>query len=396
MSPARRRTHFHSYFLQECVHSLAFKYLTVPYQKSKEQTQTPIKISCPEVRTQYSMASMPAAPLPLPRAIRLLPNLSWEDFQRSVLMSQDCILYYRNLARAHNLNITGRDLLSAYAFLYYNACGDNSALIQASREWINLLDDQPSEHQSLQEALRTYEVVYIEWKRQDREETLHHLATMYWEYEVAYNLRRDSADLADPSVREYYLAQKREKQQELIKTMEDIDGGEFFRQFTPISVAADFADHVAATLELAFWNRIRDDLQATPPSLNSLLSVIDEMRDIFMVLWTHSQVSRLPHAQSRQEWIMDLLDIEFIKQRGAAAITTGDLSFWRLRCEAMLDALCEVDSPAAEEEHRAWIAAHPITDVNTAMDAFAYTISKLSSLYKIFVQVQISQDHTNI
>jgi len=155
-------------------------------------------------------------------------------------------------------------------------------------------------------------------------------------------------------VREYYLAQKREKQQELIKTMEDIDGGEFFRQFTPISVAADFADHVAATLELAFWNRIRDDLQATPPSLNSLLSVIDEMRDIFMVLWTHSQVSRLPHAQSRQEWIMDLLDIEFIKQRGAAAITTGDLSFWRLRCEAMLDALCEVDSPAAEEEHRAW------------------------------------------
>lgn len=332
------------------------------------------------------MASVPAAPLPLPRAIRLLPNLSWEDFQRSVLMSQDCILYYRNLARAHNLTITGRDLLSAYAFLYYNACGDNSALIQASREWINLLD-QPTT-QSLQEALRTYEVVYIQWKSQDREETLQYLATMYWEYEVAYNLRRDTDDLADPSVREYYLAQKREKQAELMKTMEDIDGGEFFRQFTPISVAADFSEQVATALERAFWNRIRDDLQATPPSLDSLLPVIDEMRDIFMVLWTHSQVSRLPHAQSRQEWIMDLLDIEFIKQRGIDAITTGDLSFWRLRCEAMLDALCEVDSPAAEEEHRAWIVAHPITDFDAAVATFAYTISKLTALYKLFLQVQ--------
>ena len=243
-----------------------------------------------------------------------------------------------------------------------------AAVKAAARAWA----DAPDAH----ERLGAYAAALAAWKTADREATLRGLAQMYWEYELAFRLEADG--LGEDELA-HYGALRDARQAELMRTMVGIDGGAFFRGFLPIAVSEDVAATVRAALERAFWARIKEDLAADPPVYDSLLPVLEELREgvceIMPRVWA-----------AKAEWFSDLFDAAFLRERLAGGGGAGGLGmdFWAPRCAAAMETLIELDSAEAERGHREWWAGRDGgDDVGGAVDVLGYVLRRVEALRKI-------------
>jgi len=299
---------------------------------------------------------------------RIRGGLGWDAFQREIRRA-DTRRAWDRLAEGAGLN--GRDLLAAFAFAFFTEPEGEDATEEAiqatARAWIHA-PEAP-------ETLAAYAEALAEWKVTDREATLQRLAEMYWEYELAFDLTH--TDLA-PEERVYYAQELQVRQGELMRLMVKIDGGEFFRRFLPIAIPDEVAQGVYTVLERAFWNRIKGDLAGGV--YDSLYPVLDELLDLVRRL--------VPQGwETRVAWFADVMDTEFIRARVGAGVGAGggalDFDFWRGRCDAAMEMMIDLDSAAAEEEHRAWAVTHPVTGMEAAMDVLAYVLRRLSDIRRL-------------
>jgi hypothetical protein len=206
---------------------------------------------------------------------------------------------------------------------------------------------------------------------------------MYWEYELAFRLE---ADRLSDDERAEYAALRDARQAELMRTMEGIDGGAFFRGFLPIAVSEEVAATVYATLARAFWARIREDLAADPPVYDSLLPVLEELRagvcEIMPRAWA-----------AKAEWFSDLFDGAFLRVRvaagaggsGARAGGAGEglgADFWASRCSAAMEMLIELDSAEKERAHQEWWARLGETggEMEAAVEVLGYVLRRVEVL----------------
>jgi len=105
---------------------------------------------------------------------------------------------------------------------------------------------------------------------------------------------------------------------------------------------------VRAALELAFWARIKEDLAADPPVYDSLLPVLEELREgvceIMPRVWA-----------AKAAWFSDLFDVGFLRERLAGGADGGSgsgglgMDFLGPRCAAAMETLIELDSAEAEQ-----------------------------------------------
>jgi len=283
-------------------------------------------------------------------------GVAWPEFARAMTRSDMRAEWeaYAADAAELGLGLTGRDMLAGLAIALYGISealgGDDdggdeagAAVESAARAWIA----EPEEP----ERLGAFAEALARWKSADREDTLRRLAQMYWEYELAFRLEADG--LSDDE-RAEYAALRDARQAELMRTMEGIDGGAFFRGFLPIAVSEEVAATVYATLTRAFWARIREDLAADPPVYDSLLPVLEELRagvcEIMPRAWA-----------AKAEWFSDLFDGAFLRERVAAGSAGGaggglGADFWASRCSAAMEMLIELDSAEKERAHQEWWA----------------------------------------
>jgi len=301
-------------------------------------------------------------------------GVGWPEFARAMTRSElraEWEAYAADIAEL-GFGLTGRDLLAGLAIACYGvaealsggvgAAGDDAqaacaAVEAAARAWAAA----PDSH----ELLGAYAAALAHWKTADREATLRGLAQMYWEYELAFRLEADGLSEAE---RAHYAALRNARQAELMRTMVGIDGGAFFRGFLPIAVSEDVTATVRAALERAFWARIKEDLAADPPVYDSLLPVLEELREgvceIMPRVWA-----------AKAAWFSDLFDVGFLRERLAGGGGLG-MDFWAPRCAAAMETLIELDSAEAERGHREWWAGRDDEGdgIGGAVDTLGYVL----------------------
>ena len=303
----------------------------------------------------------------------------WPEFARAMVLRSvraEWEGYAADLAEL-GFGLTGRDLLAGLAIACYGIAaalggaggsdGDAAAAVEAAaRAWADA-PDAP-------ERLGAFSAALARWKAADREATLRGLAQMYWEYELAFRLE---ADGLGEDERAHYGALRDARQAELMRTMVGIDGGAFFRGFLPIAVSEDVAAAVRAVLERAFWARIKEDLAADPPVYDSLLPVLEELREGVCEL--------MPRAwAAKAAWFSDLFDVGFLRERLAGGGALG-MDFWVSRCAAAMETLIELDSAEAERGHREWWAGRDgdegdVGEIGRAVNVLSYVFRRVTEL----------------
>ena len=302
-------------------------------------------------------------------------KVAWPEFARAMTrgdLRAEWEGYAADVAELGH-GLTGRDLLAGLAIALYGItealgggdCGGDEAGVAveaAARAWIA----EPEEP----ERLGAFSAALARWKAMDREETRRRLAQMYWEYELAFRLEADRLSEAE---RAEYAALRDARQAELMRTMEGIDGGAFFRGFLPIAVSEEVAATVYATLTRAFWARIREDLAADPPVYDSLLPVLEELRagvcDIMPRAWA-----------AKAAWFSDLFDGAFLRERVGAGGGLG-ADFWASRCSAAMEMLVELDSAEKERAHQEWWARlEEGGEMDAAVEVLGYVLRRVDEL----------------
>ena len=315
-------------------------------------------------------------------------GVAWPEFARAMTRSglrAEWEAYATDVAEL-GLGLTGRDMLAGLAIALYGIAealggdaggGDEvgAAVEAAARAWI-AAPEEP-------ERLGAFAAALARWKAADREETLRRLAQMYWEYELAFRLEAcwpSEADRLSEAERAEYAALRDARQAELMRTMESIDGGAFFRGFLPIAVSEEVAATVYATLTRAFWARIREDLAADPPVYDSLLPVLEELRagvcEIMPRAWA-----------AKAAWFSDLFDTVFLRERVGAGGGLGGAGgglgadFWASRCSAAMETLIELDSAEKERAHQEWWARwRERGDAGGAVEVLGYVLRRVEEL----------------
>jgi len=308
-------------------------------------------------------------------------EVAWPEFARAMTrgdLRAEWEGYASELAEL-GLGLTGRDMLAGLAIALYGIAealggeaggGDEAgaAVEAAARAW-TAAPEEP-------ERLGAFAAALARWKSADREETLRRLAQMYWEYELAFRLEAcwpSEADRLSEAEREHYAALRDARQAELMRTMEGIDGGAFFRGFLPIAVSEEVAATVYATLARAFWARIREDLAADPPVYDSLLPVLEELRagvcEIMPRAWA-----------AKAAWFSDLFDGAFLRERVGAGGGLG-ADFWASRCSAAMEMLVELDSAEKERAHQEWWARlEEGGEMDAAVEVLGYVLRRVDEL----------------
>jgi len=316
-------------------------------------------------------------------------EVAWPEFARAITrgdLRAEWEGYAVDIAEL-GLGLTGRDMLAGLAIALYGIAealggdggGDEAgaAVEAAARAW-TAAPEEP-------ERLGAFSAALARWKAVDRDETLRRLAQMYWEYELAFRLEAcwpSEADRLSEAERAEYAALRNARQAELVRTMEGIDGGAFFRGFLPIAVSEEVAATVYATLTRAFWARIREDLAADPPVYDSLLPVLEELRagvcEIMPRAWA-----------AKAAWFSDLFDGAFLRERvGAVAGSAGGAGgglgadFWASRCSAAMEMLIELDSAEKERAHREWWArlGEAGGEMERAVEVLGYVLRRVEEL----------------
>lgn len=264
------------------------------------------------------------------------PSLSFAQLQE-FLLKPDVIRTYRSfLNTITNTKLSSRDLLSSYAFAYFDV---ESSLQDISRELLQALV-YGNDISRVELLLNKYECLYIAWHEEDKISMLETLSRMYWEYEINFMLYKERLSEEEA---EFYLDEKKKRQEECLSMMEGIDNLAYFYQYTPIFMDSQGSNLLLQILRKAFWSRLKNDLQQIPPKLEGLYSLFEEI---------DSHLQEICQRHARPTFIenyREIFNIEFFRQREASGLMTID--FWMPRCNHLYLLLTSLDSIARDTNH---------------------------------------------
>lgn len=316
-------------------------------------------------------------------------RLSWEDFQKRFLLSISIQKLYSQLFSYFQglQNIKTRDLLIAYAFVYYemDEASTSENVRRVSRELIHCIhkDSLDQNYRSkLYHTLHCFEREYVPWRMDDRMKILEKLSHMYWEYEVNWRLYETRLT---PEEKAIFLSQKNEKQQECIHMMKRIDNLNFFQQYQPVYVDSQTSDVLINVLRTAFWDRVKEALFQTPPDYEPLNSIFIEMR-------TH-----IHHiTQARPQLITefdDMMDMDFIRMRQENQST--DITFWKTRLDYLMDILIRLDSIERQSQHQAYLkeAYERMQNCTIVKDFYEICLEVLAHIMTRLLEIREMYDH---
>ena len=316
-------------------------------------------------------------------------RLSWEDFQKRFLLSisiqklyNEFFSYFQGLR-----NIKTRDILIAYAFVYYemDEASTSENVRRVSRDLIHCIhkDILDQNYRSkLYHSLHSFEREYIPWRMDDRMKILEKLSHMYWEYEVNWRLYETRLT---PEEKAIFLSQKNEKQRECIDMMQKIDNLNFFQQYQPVYVDSQTSDVLINILRKAFWDRLKESIFQTPPDYEPLNSIFIEMR-------TH--IHHITHA--RPDLINEfdeIMDMDFIRMRQENNST--DIEFWKGRLDYLMNILIRLDSIERQSQHQSYLAEtyNRMQNCTVTKDFYEICIEVLAYIMTRLLEIREMYDH---
>lgn len=310
----------------------------------------------------------------------------WTEFQNKFLLSISIQKLYSQIFEYFQglQNIRTRDILIAYAFVYYEM-DDDEIICNVAKQLIQCLHVIPLDdnyRSQLYKALHQFEREYIPWKMDDRIKILEKLSHMYWEYEVNFRLYETKLTTEE---KEYFLNEKKTKQEECINTMKKIDNLNFFHQYKPVYVDSQSSTLLLNILRKAFWDRIKEDLFSNPPKYESLFSIFKEIRQ------------HIEHMTKRQPSILieydEIIDIDYFIQRHQHGHL--DLEFWNSRLSYIFNLLIQLDSRERETKHRENLQTiqNTITGESNRSKQFELCIDGLAYIMTRLIEIRELYNH---
>ena len=316
-------------------------------------------------------------------------RLSWENFQKQFLLSISIQKLYLQLFTYFQglQNIKTRDILIAYAFVYYEMDDQQTSenVRRVSQDLIHCIHKEPFDQNyrsKLYHTLHRFEREYVPWRMDDRTKILEKLSHLYWEYEVNWRLYETRLT---PEEKAIFLSQKTEKQQECIHMMKRIDNLNFFQQYQPVHVDSQTSELLITILRKAFWDRIKEKLFQTPPDYEPLNSIFTEIRE------------HIQHITRARPNIMiefdDIMDMDFIRMRQANQST--DLPFWKNRLDYLMDILIKLDSLERKPQHEAYLkdAYERMQNCSIIKDFYEICIEVLAHMMTRLLEIREMYDH---
>ena len=316
-------------------------------------------------------------------------RLSWEEFQKRFLLSISIQKLYTQLFSYFQglQNIKTRDLLIAYAFVYYEMDDTSTSenVHRVSQDLIHCIhrDILNQDYRSkLYHTLHRFEREYVPWRMDDRSKMLEKLSHMYWEYEVNWRLYETRLT---PEEKAIFLSQKNEKQQECIHMMQKIDNLNFFQQYQPVYVDSQTSNVLINILRKAFWDRLKESLFQTPPDYEPLNSIFIEMRN------------HIHHiTRSRPDLIAEfdeIIDMDFIRMRQDN--NTTDVEFWKGRLDYLMNILIRLDSIERQPQHQAYLreAYNRMQNCTIMKEIYELCIEVLAHIMTRLLEIREMYDH---
>lgn len=311
---------------------------------------------------------------------------SWEEFQKRFLLSISMQKTYSELFDYYqgSQSLKARDLLIAYSFIYYDMDNDTT-ICEVAKDLIECIHKEPlteNYRSKLYQKINKFERIYIPWKLDDRGKMLEKLSHMYWEYEVNYKLYEAKLSADE---KQYFLDEKKSKQEECLNIMKRIDNLSYFNQYQPVYVDSETSTLLMDILRKAFWDRIKQSILQEQPDYEPLYSIFNEIR-------THLQVvyQRRPQILAHYD---EIIDVEFFKQRQRHEELS--IQFWLGRLSFLIDILIEIDSPEKESYHKNYLQnlSTEILSAPSKLHQFEHCINGLAYMMTRLLEIRQMYEH---
>ena len=147
---------------------------------------------------------------------------------------------------------------------------------------------------------------FIIWKKEDKKNLINLLCETYHNINNSKELLINDRELKDLNdVENEFLEHYSEQQKSLLEKIKGLDGLEIFKKYKKPVVTYDkpFKQTIKNTLEKCYWDKLLKDLNSNPPIFNSLLDILNEIKQEFMNL------------TGNKELLEKYIDIDLFKQQ---------------------------------------------------------------------------------
>ena len=194
------------------------------------------------------------------------------------------------------------------------------------------------------EHFNSYMTTFLDWQKADKEKLIGEMAHNYWELEITKrnveisNQNKEMVGVSPPNDnRQEIIDSLKKMQKDILTNIQrlDTESMDTFNQYIPIIYTEDFIENVRDTLEIVFWDNIRNDMALIPPNNCRFKAVLQELLDNLRTICIHDE--------TYQNNLTEFYDIELLLQMIQSRVYTFDNL--KSHFNALIDILIRFDAP---------------------------------------------------
>ena len=229
-----------------------------------------------------------------------LDKINYDEFT-NLISNNDIISLSNDLIKnILNKEYGGRIFLSIFLINKYNEevfefeSELKQNLIKLSNELVNLYYDLNEDNiDKFRNKFKLFTKNFIIWKKQDKNKLINLLCETYYNINNSKDLlinTRNIDELTDDE--NQFIKHYNEQQKSLLEKIKSLDGLELFEKYKKpiITYDKEFKKTIKCTLEDCYWDRLLNDLNSSPPKFDSLLDVLNEVKQEFMKLTKNNEL----------------------------------------------------------------------------------------------------------
>ena len=229
-----------------------------------------------------------------------LDKINYDEFT-NLISNNDIISLSNDLIKnILNKEYGGRIFLSIFLINKYNEevfefeSELKQNLIKLSNELVNIYYDLNEDNiDKFRNKFKLFTKNFIIWKKQDKNKLINLLCETYYNINNSKDLlinTRNIDELTDDE--NQFIKHYNEQQKSLLEKIKSLDGLELFKKYKKpiITYDKEFKKTIKCRLEDCYWDRLLNDLNSSPPKFDSLLDVLNEVKQEFMKLTKNNEL----------------------------------------------------------------------------------------------------------
>ena len=229
-----------------------------------------------------------------------LDKINYDEFT-NLISNNDIISLSNDLIKnILNKEYGGRIFLSIFLINKYNEevfefeSELKQNLIKLSNELVNIYYDLNEDNiDKFRNKFKLFTKNFIIWKKQDKNKLINLLCKTYYNINNSKDLLINNRNIDELNDDEnQFIKHYNEQQKSLLEKIKSLDGLELFKKYKKpiITYDKEFKKTIKCRLEDCYWDRLLNDLNSSPPKFDSLLDVLNEVKQEFMKLTKNNEL----------------------------------------------------------------------------------------------------------